>query len=140
MLVKYNETYTKENIEACMEQHLYDAPKWYLNDYVTLEKKANKYYVYMFVPTNALNVTRYTRKWRLFFTQKGIRPVERLTFISVAFFIGTSAMGFSMLGALLIGEMFLGVMALIIFALFFGIIYVNAKKNLKDFLQKKMQE
>ncbi len=141
MLVRYDGKYTKENVETCMEKHLNDEPVWYMNNYVTLEKKRDKYYVYMSVPTNTLSSSsRLTRKWRLFFGEKGIHVIERFTFFSVILIFVILATGFATIGALIGGDLLWGFMAFILFALFFGVLYLKAKKNVKDFLKEKVQD
>ena len=140
MLVPYSENYTQENIADCLEKQIYDVPEWYLNDYATLEKKNDKYYVYLSVPARATGYSRYTRKWRLYFKKNGIRAIERFTFFSVVAYFGIFVTGFCSVAMLFSGDLLLTFMTIIIFALFIGVFYFNARKNIKDFLRKKMNK
>jgi len=138
MLIPYSENYNQENIAACLEKQIYDAPVWYDNDYATLEKKDDRYYVYLSVPARATGYSRYTRKWRLYFKENGIRAVERFTFFSVVAYFGIFVTGFCSVAMLFSGDILLTLMIMIIFALFVGVFFVKAKKNIKDFLENKM--
>lgn len=138
MFVTYSDGCNRENIEDCLEKQVYDAPEWYMNDYATLEKKNDKYYVYLSVPARATGYSRYTRKWNLYFKEKGIRVTERFTFFSVVAYFGIFVTGFCSVAMLFSEDFLLTIMSLIIFALFVGVFFVKARKNIKDFLGKKM--
>ena len=138
MLVPYSENCNQENIAGCLEKQIYDAPEWYMNDYATLEKKKDKYYVYLSVPARATGYSRYTRKWRLTFKEKGICAREKFTFFSVVAYFGIFVTGFCSVAMLFSDDIFLTIMSIFIFALFVGLFFIRTKKNIKDFLKKKM--
>jgi hypothetical protein len=138
MLVPYSENYNQESIAGCLEKQVYDAPEWYMNDYATLEKKKDKYYVSLSVPARANGYSRYTRKWRLTFKEKGICAREKFTFFSVVAYFGIFVTGFCSVAMLFSGDIFLTLMSLFIFALFVGLFFIRTKKNIKNFLEKKM--
>ena len=138
MFVTYNEKYNRESIGSCLEKQLYDEPVWYSNDYVTLEKDKDSYFVQMSVPANATGVSRYKRKWRLIFKEKGICVREQFTFFTIVSFFSIFVSGICMIGALLMKDWLWSFMAFVLFALFFGVFVLKAKHNIKDFLGKKM--
>lgn len=141
MFVPYNEKYNQENIERCMEKHLYDAPVWYAREYVTLEEKNGKYYIYLSLPASAIGYSRYRRTWRLYFCEKGIRVVERLSFFSFLMFLFfIPVMCVCTFGTLITGEILMSVMAFGILVLSVWLFGIKTKKNLKDFLGGKMQD
>jgi len=124
-----------------MEKHLYDAPEWYDRDYMTLEEKNGKYYIYLSTPTNAFGNSRYKRTFRLHFVEKGIRVVERPSFFALlmfGFFI--PIMCVCAVGTLLTGETFMSLVCLAILVLCAWMFGIKDRKNIRDFLSGKMQE
>ncbi len=140
MFVAYSEKCNQDNIADCMERQLYDAPEWYDRDYMTLEKKDGKYYIFLSIPAKATGYSRYKRTFRLYFAEKGIRVIERISFFAIMMFVlfipimCVCTVGMLLTGGLLMGFVCLGILLLCIWM--FGI---RDKKNIKDFLWKKMQ-
>lgn len=141
MLVTYSERYHQESIERCMEKHLYDAPEWYDRDYMTLEEKKGKYYIFLSIPARATGYSRYTRTFRLYFTEKGIRAMERISFFAVMMFVFFNPIMFvCTVGMLLTGDIFMSLVCLTIFTLSIWFFIIRNKRNITDFLGKKMQD
>ena len=139
MFVTYSEGYNQENIEACMEHHVSDAPEWYDRDYMTLEKKRGKYYIYLSIPARATGYSRYTRTYRLYFTEKGIRVIERISFFSVMMYVFFNTIMFvCSIGMLLTGDIFMSLVCLGILILSVWLFSIRNKKNIRDFICKKM--
>lgn len=140
MFVAYTEKYNQETIEFCMQRQLYDAPVWYDRDYLTLEEKNGNYYIYMSVPAKATGPSRYRRTYRLYFREKGIRVLERPSFFSVLLFLFfIPMMCVCGVGMLLTGEVLMGIVCLGILALCIWLFGFRHKRNVKDFLNQKMQ-
>lgn len=141
MLVTYNEKYNRESIEGCMEKHVYDAPEWYDRDYMTLEEKKGKYYIYLSIPAKATGYSRYTRTFRLYFTEKGIRAIERISFFAIMMYVFFNPIMFvCTIGMFLTGDIFMSVVCLVILVLSVWFFTIRNKRNVRDFLSKKMLE
>ena len=140
MLVAYSEKYNRDTITDCLEKQVCDAPEWYDRDYMTLEEKNGKYYIFLSTPAKATGYARYRSTYRLYFAEKGIRIIEKISFFAImmfAFFI--PVMCICAVGMLLTGEMFMGFVCLFIFGLSIWLFGIRVKRNIKDFIGKKMQ-
>lgn len=141
MFVAYNKKYNRDTIATCILRHSWDEPVWYDRDYFIIKEKNGKYYIYLSTPAKAIGDARYTRTFRLYFTEKGIRAIERISFFAVmmfGFFI--PLMGVGGIGMLLTEEYCLGFVSLGIFALCVFLYSIRDKKHIRDFLSRKMQD
>ena len=140
MFVAYSENYNQNTIADCLQKQIYDAPEWYDRDYMTLEEKNGKYYIFLSTPAKATGYARYRRTYRLYFAEKGIRVIERISFFAIMMFVFfIPIMCVCTVGMLLTGEIFMVIVCLFILALCVWMFAIRDKKNLKDFLEKKMQ-
>ncbi|MBQ8528028.1 MAG: hypothetical protein IJ429_06095 [Lachnospiraceae bacterium] len=141
MFVAYTEKYNQDNIETCMKNHVYDAPVWYDRDYMTLEEKKGKYYIYLSIPAKATGYSRYTRTYRLYFTEKGIRAMERISFFAVMMYVFFIPIMFvCSVGMLLTGDIFMSLVCLTILVLSIWLFGIKNKKNILNFLSGKMEK
>lgn len=141
MFVAYNDKYNQENIEIHMGNHVYDAPEWYDRDYMTLEEKKGKYYIYQSIPAKATGYSRYTRTYRLYFTEKGVRAIERISFFAILMYVFFNPIMFvCTIGMLLTGDLFMSLVCLTIFVLSVWFFSIRNKRNIRDFICKKMQD
>ncbi len=141
MFVAYNKKYNQDTIKTCILRHSWDEPVWYNRDYYTLKEKNGNYYIYVSTPANAFGNARYTRTFRLYFTEKGIRIIERVSFFSIlmfGFFMPLMSLGG--LAMILTGEYGMGFAALAIFALCVFLYGIRDRKNMKDYLSRKMSD
>ena len=141
MFVAYNKKYNQDTIKTCILRHSWDEPVWYNRDYYTLKEKNGKYYIYVSTPANAFGNVRYTRTFRLYFTEKGIQIIERVSFFSILmFWFFMPLMSLGGLTMILTGERTMGLVSLGIFALLCFFYGICDQKNIRDFLSRKMLE
>lgn len=139
MFVAYNKKYNRDTIATCILRHSWDEPIWYDRDYYSIREKNGKYYIYISIPAKAIDDTRYTRTFRLYFTEKGIRIIERISVFSIlmfGFFMPLMSLGG--LAMILTGERTMGLVSLGIFALLCFFYGICDPKNIRVFLSRKM--
>ena len=139
MFVAYNKKYSRDTIATCMLRHSWDEPVRYDGDYYSIKEKNGRYYIYMSTPAKAIGNARYTRTFRLFFTEKGIRIIERISFFSLlmfGFFMPLMSLGG--LAMILTGEYGMGFACLGIFVLCVVLYGIRDRKHRKDYLRRKM--